>query len=139
MRKMAILVVVFVLSACAHPELTPDGRVPNVADAGPPPANARDVIMTMLRARLKDPYSAQIEGISGPKFIRDPGSIASNPNYGWGICFEVNAKNSYGAFTGFHSMAMIWREGRILWVYGDLERNLFDEARARQACEFIRK
>lgn len=41
---------------------------------------------------------------------------ASRWVYGWVIMFEVNAKNSYGAYVGFRTRYLVWNNGRYNWL-----------------------
>lgn len=55
-----------------------------------PKVNA-DEIREALADRLKDPYSAQFRKM---RFFDGMGDV-------WKFCGEVNAKNSYGGYTGY--------------------------------------
>lgn len=73
-----------------------------------------------IKRRLKDPDSLQFRD-STPFF-------KTLYNYGlgaagsyeplWAMCFEVNAKNSYGGYTGFQYWLVKFRNGHV--VSGDL-------------------
>lgn len=41
---------------------------------------------------------------------------ASRWVYGWVIMFEVNAKNSYGAYVGFRTRYLVLNNGRYNWL-----------------------
>lgn len=87
---------------------------------------------------MKDPHSAQVQIVAGPAFFFHKGGLFGAPIYGWGICFEVNAKNGFGAYTGFRRMAVAWRHGTVQRVYGDMRDNVFDQALTSAACQTIR-
>lgn len=67
------------------------------ASCGQLPANYKALIWQRLYKSLKDPYSAKVD-FSSPK----RGWIAweKDAMYGWMIHVEINAKNSYGGYTG---------------------------------------
>jgi len=83
------------------------GPVPDRAAAE---AQAKDAI----RYVLKDPDSAQFRGTT-PFF-----KTLYNFGFGaagsyeplWALCVEVNAKNSYGGYTGYQSWLVKFRNGR---------------------------
>lgn len=109
----------------------------SAADAGRPP-DRDQLIRSYLRRTLKDPSSAQVEEIAGPSFITMKASLLGPGTFGWGVCFSVNAKNSFGAYVGFHDIAIIWRDGTIQRTFGDMRDNTFDQALAAGACKQIR-
>lgn len=101
------------LTACATPNT---GE--RVIDAGPQPseAQAATAVMDYLRTTLKDPDSIkQFRIRSGPETITwYRGLINGGGNeQAWLICFEYNAKNSYGGYVGLKT------DGVALRLYGD--------------------
>ena len=56
--------------------------------------------MASVREVLKDPDSAKFSGLIGVR------SIAAPPDK-YSICGKVNAKNSYGGYTGFTRFAVL--------------------------------
>lgn len=80
----------------------------------PPQEYAERVVSDAVRRMpLKDPGSAQVEGITitGPKRWFEPtGNI-----YGWEISFSLNAKNSYGGYTGFSRHLVLIQPGGV-WL-----------------------
>lgn len=115
----------------------PSGAPPSDADFGPPPTGVDQLIAAYLRDKLKDPQSAQIERVAGPSRITMKGSILGAPAYGWGVCFRANGKNAFGAYTGFRTYAVIWRDGRVVRSMGDMRDNQIDAGLAEAACRQI--
>lgn len=64
------------------------GRLPNPAE--------RTAVTALVHAELKDPSSAQFQWLP----------IAKSGIY----CGRVNAKNSYGGYTGFRPFVVFWNE-----------------------------
>lgn len=68
---------------------------------------ARDYII----ASLKDPESARIEQArpprKGPALGYRPERFFP-PAFGWTACYRVNAKNSYGGYTGYKYWVVGW-------------------------------
>lgn len=78
------------------------------------PTNFQNILPTEIKSNLKDPYSAQINLHSGPKFTSyRPGFFADY--YGYGVCYSVNAKNSYGGYVGERLFMFIMDGDKILW------------------------
>jgi hypothetical protein len=137
MRLVLTLVsVLLILSGCAAPT-GPSGKEPSISDAGPYPSDSRQIMLQFLRTKLKDPSSAQVDMVGNTKFMTVKHSMLGPGGYGWGICADVNAKNSFGAFTGFRKWFVLWREGRIVLSYGDLGDNMFDRGLADGACNYV--
>ncbi len=66
---------------------------------------------------LKDPGSAQVRNIRiGEK--HGQANIHGNI-YGWLVTFELNGKNSFGAYVGFRTIEMImFDDGQKWWCSG---------------------
>lgn len=93
----------------------------------PPPPNHQDLEAQAIRARLKDPESARFEFGVG-EIRRDAiqsGFASPTPILVWRTVVQVNAKNSYGGYTGFQPWHFAWSNGRIIatsfsgeiWLY----------------------
>jgi hypothetical protein len=70
-----------------------------------------------VSALLKDPASAQFRAVAATQ---------SNDKEGWRVCGEVNARNSYGGYTGFRKFAWL-STGEVYIKSGDQSE---DQARA---------
>lgn len=78
------------------------------------PTNFQNILPAKIKSNLKDPYSAQINLYSGPKFTSfRPGFFADY--YGYGVCYSVNAKNSYGGYVGERLFMFLMDGDKILW------------------------
>jgi hypothetical protein len=87
-----------------------------VAKAVPP--DYKRVIVEALRRELKDPYSVRDPEITDPA----PGFIGIlNGGQGVVVCVRLNAKNSFGAYTGRTTWGFAFREGMIVaqWPEGN--------------------
>ncbi|MCE1241424.1 MAG: hypothetical protein LWW83_16035 [Azonexaceae bacterium] len=116
MRKIHVLlsVAVVFMSACAsqgsrdYDEYAAWKKTlpePN-ADYGTIPDKPQQIIKKHLNKILKDPDSAKYFEFTAPQksfFVSD--QKTRKTIYGYAVCGYVNAKNSYGAYTGQH---MFW-------------------------------
>lgn len=75
----------------------------NSLSYGKAPKNHDSLFKKIAKDNLKDPGSAQFRNIQKPKKFWGK-SLTLNPY--WLICGEVNAKNSFGGYTGFDVMAV---------------------------------
>src|ERR1700761_5567679 len=91
----------FVLSGCAT-------AANQTAELPPPPANYRALIVAKLKTTLKDPYSVRDSQISQPTPMW-AGLLRGGT--GTGVCVRLNAKNSYGAYTGLLNHKFIFVDG----------------------------
>ena len=136
-RWILPLAIAALLAGCAgHAPLAPNGVALSSSDYGTAPEDADALITTYLRDRLKDPYSAQVERVAGPSRMFVKSSLLSPAAYGWGMCFKVNAKNTFGAYGGFQLHAFIWRDGRVQRTFGGLGDAL-DATGAEDVCKAI--
>ncbi|WP_454690214.1 hypothetical protein [Achromobacter aloeverae] len=107
-KKMSLVAVLF-LTGCVSPPSASD--VAN-ADYGPWPADYEQVIKSYLGDTLKDPASAQYRSFSYPlKYYI--GTRFGAARYGFLSCVTYNAKNSYGAYTGFQTDGFLIRNGIV--------------------------
>jgi len=88
------------LAGCAT--MTNDWSSVHPADPKPAEDEARTQAEAAIRYVMKDPDSAQFRNWS-PVYKTLTG-LAMTPV--WGICVEVNGKNSYGGMTGFTPMTV---------------------------------
>lgn len=75
--------------------------------------NAKSQAKDAIQRFLKDPGSAQFRD-STPFFktLYNFGlASAGNPEPLWAMCIEVNAKNSYGGYTGYQNWLVKFRNG----------------------------
>lgn len=136
--KTPALVIPFCLAGCVA-ATAPGGGNLSPSDFGTAPSDPEQVIASFLRGHFKDPGSAQVERLGGPTIITMKGSILGPPTYGWGLCFRANGKNSYGAYSGYTTYALIWRDGSIQRTFGTMRGNSLDAGMAEAACNQIAK
>ncbi len=98
------------------------------ADYGAYPDNYREIIEAAMTGMLKDPDSARYSGFTQPKhdqvvevqyphrgLILDT-SVAPKKTaiYGYAVCAAVNAKNSFGGYTGDKLYWFLIRNGQVV-------------------------
>lgn len=100
MRRLARLLAVwsvFGLGGCASPPTPEDW---NAARAAPKPTSedsAQKAVVTYFAGVLKDPDSAKYRFMPVVNGIARMGSLTMK---GWFMCGTINAKNSFGGYTG---------------------------------------
>lgn len=98
------------------------------ADAGPPPANYRQIATAYVKSSFKDPYTIRDAEIAAPVPGRGPSLNADGFKTPWVVCVKANAKNAMGAYTG--------RKVTALAVSGERVVNSWDELQYSQmACD----
>lgn len=115
-RRIALLVMV-TIAGCASSPLTPQQQ----AQCGPQPTQNEiaEAVQTYIKNQnWKDPDSVHVQNVR----IQDCRSMyngflnGGGHSIGWEIDFEVNAKNSYGGYSGFQSKSLIrTADGQIHW------------------------
>jgi hypothetical protein len=92
-------------------------QAPDTGSAGATPSDYDIKIKAFLNDTLKDPESAKIEELRGPRVgahLVDRGFLGhlwGEP--AWWVCYKVNAKNSYGGYVGYHKYMFAFINGRI--------------------------
>lgn len=103
---------------------------PLIEDAGPAPTaeQARMAVTAWLQGNLKDPDSLkQFDMLDGPTLVTwNYGPPFGGHQQAWLVCFQYNAKNSYGAYTGVtpDGIALRFFHGqfhayRVAWARAD--------------------
>lgn len=133
MRPFLIGLVALALSACAQ---RPTAEQIQNADYGTYPGDHEKIVKDYLERLLKDPESARYRFIKGP--IRAYSSYFGPVQYGYGVCAEVNAKNSYGGYTGYKLHFFLMRYGTVVQhIHETNERYDIGGEQARQRCASI--
>ncbi|WP_080783232.1 hypothetical protein [Klebsiella variicola] len=114
MKKIAIMLFALLLTSCAA---NPPSQVQlHSADYGVLPDNYQQQIKDWWGRMLKDPYSAQYTFGTPEKAWFKDGILAESGGamrYGWLIPITINAKNSYGGYTGAEAHTIFYSHGKI--------------------------
>jgi hypothetical protein len=94
------------LAACAS--------APTPENAGPPPANYREITKDYLRSYLVDPYSARDVQVAPPRIGQVYREGTFQHATGWAVCYRANAKNRMGGYTGMKDAVLLIHENRVL-------------------------
>lgn len=86
----------------------------NNAKYGSKPVNILPSVKTYFREVLKDPDSAKYSDISKPK--KDFVFEYQKPITGYSICLYVNAKNSFGGYTGKKLYWAFFKDNKLLRI-----------------------
>lgn len=107
MKKIYVLLCLIVLTACA---IKPSQTEMANADYGSYPDNYREIIKTYLNKTLKDPESARFDSWEPPRMGWNG---FGGSQYGFIVCVNVNAKNSYGGYVGSRPNFFMIKNGEI--------------------------
>lgn len=92
-----------------------------LVDAGLPPKGALELVKAQLETRLKDPESARVKLVGNPRPVVFAKTSFHPGGAGWEICASVNAKNSFGAYTGYKNVFLLWNSGwTVMYIDGDV-------------------
>lgn len=99
-KTISILIIAMVMSGCTGTEPAPKKEIKHFNNkqfgATPNISRFQKQIESKIKSKLKDPYSAKI-GKCAPYPKK---SSIYNVAAGWSTLCPVNAKNSYGGYTG---------------------------------------
>lgn len=108
-------------------------------DYGPYPMDHKKVIERHLDMVLKDPGSKQIEWLKGPS----PMYNKAGPMFGGGIkagyavCAFVNARNSYGGYTGSKLSWFLINNDRVVMSFMATNRDSIETFQAEAGCKSL--
>lgn len=122
-REPWLLSVLCVAVACAparSPTASTPGRSAPVQsfDYGAYPANFQQIVSQHFASTLKDPYSAQYRFGQPYRAVERTGLLFGGGVIwaGYAVTVEVNAKNSYGAYTGYKPYLVQIKYGQVVDV-----------------------
>lgn len=117
-RSFALVVICLFAAMIVGCSYAPKPEAAAVADYGTPMTasdmqSAADKYLTRV---LKDPDSRRVEwGRSGKVWVW-AGLVGGGQKYGYGLEGLVNAKNSFGGYTGSKPYLFYFRDGNLLWA-----------------------
>lgn len=109
MNRKLLALIATLLAGCASAPPSPV-ELAN-ADYGPFPKNYQSLIVAHMKAVLKDPDSARFGFVQAPVKSWYP---LNRKSFGWAVCVGVNAKNSYGGYTGTQPSYFLIKNGEII-------------------------
>jgi len=118
MQKTLLAAALVVFTAgCTSVKVKPD-EVAKLCGDRPTEEQAQGAIKTYVNSALKDPYSAHLGTyVVGNCEGRMIGLInGGGYKYGWVILADVNAKNSYGGYTGSQTHELLYNNGNVFWM-----------------------
>lgn len=72
---------------------------------------------------LKDPESRRVEWVQSGKAWVWGGLVGGGHKFGYGSSAFVNAKNSFGGYTGSKPYFFFFRDGELIWA-GEMSSNV---------------
>lgn len=117
MRRVLFPASLILILGCKGPDLATANFGPQ-----PTPEECATVAKGWCNANLKDPWSAVIQNarVVGKNSVYNGLVNGGGYTYGWEIRFEVNAKNSYGGYTGFKVMTLLITADKKLYALGSV-------------------
>lgn len=115
MRLVLAVLAILLLNGCALMNRPSPEQIAK-ADYGTFPFDYQVIVKEYMDTVLKDPSSAQYSDWRGP----DQGYV-SNMNgafFGYRVCVFVNAKNSYGGYTGKQPHAFVIKNNTVIQHQG---------------------
>lgn len=129
LRMLFLSAMVGFLAACVTPPAEQE-LAKAYANLGPWPSGYQSVIEEYLAGVLKDPYSARYEDtrLLGEGWYK----TVSRLYVGYVVCSQINAKNSFGAYTGRKLHYFLVDDGRVIYHIGGNKKD--QQSRAYQGC-----
>lgn len=117
-KALTITLFLF-LASCA---LNPTAEQIAAADYGAPITEEKAISIAdqFLENRLKDKSSAKIEwGSFNKSWLREGIIHGGGTKYGYQLMARVNAKNSFGGYTGWKQYVFLLRDDRVVSAYAE--------------------
>jgi hypothetical protein len=117
LNRYLVIVFVMLFSVSVSHAYEPSKQEKANADYGAYPKNYKNIVKNYMQGVLKDPESARYKVLSSPqKFYMVAGTIEELV-YCYTTAFSINAKNSYGGYTGEKIYFFQIRNGEIIDVH----------------------
>lgn len=128
MLKKLLMFSIFpiVLTGCFRPSAEQLAS----ADYGQYPSDYEQTIKSYMAQRLKDPYSAQFQFLNPPKTAWNG---IGGLKYGYAVCVLINAKNSFGGYTGSQLSYFMLRGSTVIDSQHGTDE--YSSAMARGKCD----
>ena len=126
-KNLIIFALSLLTNGCA---IRPTEKEIEIADYGSYPNEYEQIIRNHMETFLKDPESARYKFLNSPK----PGwnGIGGN-KFGYVVCANINAKNSFGGYVGNRMSYFMIRNDRM--IYTSKGDDNFGEALAQGLCK----
>lgn len=114
LRRLAIVSAFCFMAGCASGP-TPQDIASADYGSSIPQAQAEERVRQYFNGSLKDPMSAQYQFSQVSKGYIVGGAVEGRPLYaGYIISVNVNAKNSYGGYTGNQAYQFLFQNGLLV-------------------------
>lgn len=125
MKRITIAFLISLLVIVSGCVTKPTDEQLREADYGSYPSDYETIIKNYMSTRLKDPYSAQYS-FAGMPNMRWVSGLGQPLLFGYGTCATINAKNSYGAYSGASTYFFLIKNGQVVsdQYVSDLNRKL---------------
>lgn len=113
--KLSGVILTLSLAGCVT---MPTPEEVSKADYGSYPSNYENVVKQHFDFILKDPDSVKYRSITTPQKYW-LGDRIDGVKYGYLVCATFNGKNSYGAYTGYSTDALLIKNGAVVLYVPD--------------------
>ena len=131
LRTLFLSVMMGLLTGCVAPP-TEQELAKAYASLGPWPSDHESVIREYMADLLKDPYSARYEDtrLLGPGWYKSLNDLYA----GYVVCSQINAKNSFGAYTGRQLHYFLIDDDWVIRHIGGSDEK--EQRRASRECRY---
>ena len=106
-----------------------------MADYGVYPEDYQQAVKDYMNGILIDPGSARYSNWKGPSKGGVKDSFAGYV-FGYRVCVDINAKNSFGGYTGNQRSFFIIKDGKVAYRYGSKGSGTVGEQWVNNLCSF---
>lgn len=110
MKKIILIVISLILGACG----TVTREQAATAYYGSYPTNYENIVKQHFEIQLIDPTSVIYRSMTTPRKWYFGGHGLVPAKFGYVVCVSMNAKNSFGGYTGLTSRSLLIRDGEVI-------------------------
>ena len=94
------------------------------------------LVKEWMNSHLRDPYSAVITEVRGPRHTSFKADVWTKVT-GTAVCYDINAKNAYGGYTGVKRHLFVFEYGRVAYHIStdDARRNSLAPMLVSSECD----
>lgn len=106
--KPIVVALALILTGCS---IFPTDEEIRTADYGRVPGDYQAIVQKYMDGYLRDGESARFKFLNPPVKFASPGF---EKKFGYMVCVDVNAKNSFGAYVGYHLSYFLINNDRVV-------------------------
>jgi len=137
-RSFLIGLLIVSFSSLAGCVTAPTEQELAALDYGSHPTDYKKTINEYLDRVLKDPPSKRVVFLAGPRTMyRKSPMLGGGIKAGYAVCADVNARNSFGGYTGSKLSWFLISNNRVIEAYTSTTGDSIETMWAQEGCKYL--